>query len=37
MARDEQIEVIQRGETIDVDDRDIESIRGPIRLRLIKR
>lgn len=37
MARDEQIEVTQRGEVIDVDERDLESVRGPIRLRLLRR
>jgi hypothetical protein len=34
MARDGMIEVTQRGEPVDVDDRDLDSIRGPIRLRL---
>jgi hypothetical protein len=36
MVRDGLIEIIQRGEVIDVDQRDVESIRGPIRLRLAK-
>lgn len=34
MVRDDMIEVLQRGEVVDIDERDIESIRGPIRLRL---
>lgn len=36
MVRDGMIEITQRGEVIDVDQRDVESIRGPIRLRLAK-
>ncbi|MBU6237913.1 MAG: DUF3253 domain-containing protein [Planctomycetes bacterium] len=36
MVRDGLIEITQRGEVIDVDQRDVESIRGPIRLRLKK-
>jgi len=36
MVRDGQIEITQRGERIDVDERDVESIRGPIRLRLFR-
>jgi hypothetical protein len=34
MVRDDLIEVVQRGEVVDIDERDIESIRGPIRLRI---
>jgi hypothetical protein len=37
MVRDGSIEVIQKGEIVDIDQRDIESIKGPIRLRLVKR
>jgi hypothetical protein len=37
MVRDGMIEVTQRGEVVDIDEREIESIRGPIRLRLIPR
>lgn len=36
MVRDGLIEITQRGEIVDVDERDLESIRGPIRLRLAK-
>lgn len=34
LARDGLIQVTQRGDVVDVDERDLESIRGPIRLRL---
>lgn len=34
MFRDELIEVTQQGAVIDLDERSIESIKGPIRLRL---
>ncbi|XZE45526.1 DUF3253 domain-containing protein [Pirellulaceae bacterium SH467] len=34
MSRDDQLDVIQNGELIDVDERDLETIKGPIRLRL---
>lgn len=34
MVRDGQIEITQRGEIVDVDEREVETIRGPIRLRL---
>lgn len=34
MFRDELIEVTQQGAIIDLDERSIESIKGPIRLRL---
>jgi hypothetical protein len=34
MVRDGMIEVVQRDEVVDIDERDIESIKGPIRLRL---
>ena len=34
MARDGAIEVILRGEVVDVDDVDLETIKGPLRLRL---
>jgi hypothetical protein len=34
MVRDGMIEVLLRGDVIDIDERSIESIRGPIRLRL---
>lgn len=37
MVRDGMIEVTQRGEVIDVDERDLESVKGPIRLRLVSR
>lgn len=36
MVRDGMIEVTQRGEVVDIDERSIESIKGPIRLRLGK-
>jgi len=36
MVRDGMIEVTQRGEIVDIDERSIESIKGPIRLRLGK-
>jgi hypothetical protein len=35
MVRDGMIEVVQRDEVVDIDERDIESIKGPIRLRLM--
>jgi hypothetical protein len=35
MVRDGAIEITQKGEPIDIDERNIESIKGPIRLRLI--
>lgn len=34
MSRDDLLEVTQNGEVVDVDERDLESIKGPIRLRL---
>lgn len=34
MARDGAIEVILRGEVVDVDDVDLETIKGPLRLRI---
>jgi hypothetical protein len=34
MARDGAIEVTLRGELIDVEEVDLESIRGPLRIRL---
>jgi hypothetical protein len=34
MARDGAIEVTLRGEVVDVDDVDLETIKGPLRLRL---
>jgi hypothetical protein len=34
MARDGQIQVTLRGQTIDVDEVDIEQTKGPIRIRL---
>jgi hypothetical protein len=34
MVRDGLIEITQQGTIVDVDERDIESIKGPIRLRL---
>lgn len=37
MVRDGSIEVIQKGEVVDIEERSIESIKGPIRLRLVKR
>lgn len=36
MVRDELIEVTQNGTVIDVEERDLETIRGPIRLQLPK-
>jgi hypothetical protein len=36
MVRDGQIEITQRGEIVDVDEREVETIRGPIRLRLAR-
>lgn len=36
LVRDGLIEITQQGKVIDVDERDVESIRGPIRLRLAK-
>jgi hypothetical protein len=35
LVRDGLIQVTQRGDVVDVDERDLESIRGPIRLRLM--
>jgi hypothetical protein len=37
MVRDGLIEVTQGGEVVDIEERDIESIKGPIRLRLVKK
>lgn len=34
MVRDELIEVTQNGVVIDVEERDLETIRGPVRLQL---
>jgi hypothetical protein len=34
MARDGAIEVTLRGELVDVDEVDLETIKGPLRLRL---
>ncbi len=34
MVRDGQLEIVQRGEVVDIDERKVEEIRGPIRLRL---
>jgi hypothetical protein len=34
MFRDELIDVTQQGAVIDLDERSIETIKGPIRLRL---
>jgi hypothetical protein len=36
MVRDELIEVTQNGVVIDVEERDLETIRGPVRLQLPK-
>jgi hypothetical protein len=34
LARDNAIEVLLRGDVIDVDEVDLETIKGPLRLRL---
>jgi hypothetical protein len=34
MVRDGSIEITQNGEIVDIDERNIESIKGPIRIRL---
>ena len=34
MSRDDLLEVTQNGEVVDVDERDLESIKWPLRLRL---
>lgn len=34
MSRDDLLEITQNGELVDVDERDLESIKGPLRLRL---
>lgn len=36
MVRDGSIEITQNGEPVDVEERDIASIKGPLRLRLAK-
>lgn len=36
MVRDGTIEITQQGQIVDVDERSVESIKGPIRLRLKK-
>jgi hypothetical protein len=36
MVRDELIDVTQKGEIVDVEERGLESIKGPIRLQLKK-
>ncbi len=35
MVRDGMIEITQRGEIVDVDERTLEAIRGPLRIKLI--
>lgn len=37
MVRDELIEVSINGEVIDVDEKDLSEVKGPLRLRLIRR
>jgi len=37
MARDGSIEVTLRGEVVDVEEVDLETIKGPLRLRLAPR
>ena len=37
MVRDGAIEITQNGEVVDIDERKIETLKGPIRLRLAKR
>lgn len=37
LVRDGAIEVIQQGQVVDIEERNIESIKGPIRLRLAKK
>jgi hypothetical protein len=37
MVRDGSIEITQKGEVVDIEQRNIESIKGPIRLRLAAR
>jgi hypothetical protein len=37
MVRDGSIEITQKGEPVDIEERNVESIKGPIRLRLVKR
>lgn len=37
MVRDGLIEITQNGEVVDIDERKVETLKGPIRLRLIKR
>jgi len=37
MVRDNSIEITQKGEVVDIEERNVESIKGPIRLRLVKR
>lgn len=36
MVRDGSIEITQNSEVVDIDERSIEAIKGPIRLRLAK-
>lgn len=37
MVRDGAIEITQNGEVVDIDERNVETLKGPIRLRLAKR
>ncbi len=37
MVRDGLIEITQNGEVVDIDERKVETLKGPIRLRLTKR
>lgn len=37
MVRDGLIEITQNGEVVDIDARKVETLKGPIRLRLVKR
>ena len=37
MVRDGSIEITQNGEVVDIDERKIDTLKGPIRLRLAKR
>lgn len=37
LVRDGAIEVLQQGHIVDIEERNLETIKGPIRLRLAKR
>ncbi len=37
LVRDGTIEVTQQGQVVDIEERNIETIKGPIRLRLVKK